>query len=177
VTSIQSSKTSTFPDVLTLNRDVDNDLDITLMCVTFKMTSIRGVDGVTVDMGDGAPPQRLVRPAEYDPTSDDRAPRVRRSAPRPPRPACPSLRPSSTAPRVSVAPPLVHRAPRVRRSALRRADFVEQHPPFGRRRRDVADMATIGQPFLLTYQYHTPGNYKYEPRILLRYCLRIVRTV
>jgi len=140
VTSIQSSKTSTFPDVLTLNLDVDNDLDITLMCATFKMTSIRGVDGVTVDMGDGAPPQRLVRPAEYDPTSDDRAPRVRRSA-------------------------------------LRRTDFVEQHPPFGRRRRDVADMATIGQPFLLTYQYHTPGNYKYEPRILLRYCLRIVRTV
>jgi len=110
------------------------------MCVTFKMTSIRGVDGVTVDMGDGAPPQRLVRPAEYDPTSDDRAPRVRRSA-------------------------------------LRRTDFVEPTAPSVRRRRDVADMATIGQPFLLTYQYHTPGNYKYEPCILLRYCLRIVRTV
>ena len=152
MTSIQSSKTSTFPDVLTLNRDVDNDLDITLMCVTFKMTSIRGVDGVTVDMGDGVPPQRLVRPAEYDSTNDDRAPRVRRSA-------------------------LVRRAQRVRRSALRRTDFVELPPSSGRRRRDVADMATIGQPFLLTYQYHTPGNYKYEPRILLRYCLRIVRTV
>ena len=34
---------------------------------------------LTVDMGDGQPPQRITRPADYDPTTDDRLPR--RSSP------------------------------------------------------------------------------------------------
>jgi len=74
---------------------------------------------LSVDMGDGQPPQRVVRPADHDPATEDRAPR----------PARPG---TATPPAAS-----------------------------SRRRRDVAETTAIGQPFTITYQYRTPGRYRF----------------
>jgi len=99
---------------------------------------------MTVDMGDGQPPQRITRPAGcgcnisssssgcccccccitrpagYNPETEDRAPRRRGQG----------AIPAST----------------------------EAH---SRRRRDVDEPVTFGQPFVLSYQYRTQGSYKY----------------
>jgi len=94
--------------------DVSAPVSVTIVCP-------RGWPRIlTVDMGDGEPPQRIVHPADYDPASDDCAPRVRGGS------------------TLSTTP-----------------------APGGRRRRDVAETANIGQPFQLTYHYRTPGHYRY----------------
>ena len=79
---------------------------------------------LTVDMGDGEPPQRITRPADYDPTTDDRLPRRR-----------------------------AHDATATNSTSAAHS----------RRRRDVDEPVTFGQPFALTYQYRARGSYKYVP--------------
>jgi len=85
---------------------------------------------LTVDMGDGQTPQRIVRPADYDPATDDHVARRRSQA--------------ATTPAVPTT--------------------TTQATP-GRRRRDV-DPSLFGQPFVLPYQYRTPGSYKYIHQLI-----------
>ena len=81
---------------------------------------------LTVDMGDGQPPQRITRPDNYDPSTDDRAPRRRTQA-----------------------------------AGSRSASTTMTPAAPSRRRRDVDETPTVGQPFVVTYQYRSPGRYKY----------------
>ena len=113
VTVIQVGQNVTSVDVRVAHRDwlapVDAPVSLTVDCPTGWPVIL------TVDMGDGQPPQRIARPPDYDPATDDRASRL-----------CPGATP----------------------------------PAAGRRRRDVQETATIGQPFALTYQYRTSGSYR-----------------
>jgi len=114
VTVIQVGQNVTSVDVRVAHRDwlapVDAPVSLTVDCPTGWPVIL------TVDMGDGQPPQRIARPPDYDPATDDRAGRL-----------CPG----------AATPPAA-----------------------GRRRRDVQETATIGQPFALTYQYRTSGSYR-----------------